>query len=208
MAVTMSFQGFNIERVQPVFLIDGLKIPYNTIQMFYCFFPLATVFMIYPYLTEKQKGLKTVAGAAFLAIIPIFIMVFSAIGIYGDKGVLRYGWPMLQMTTQAKLPYIFQSFGLFFAVTWYSQIALSLAGLYYTSAQGFSELIGASNYKWLLLVLLPVSYVLVLLVPGLIELRNIFNYLRIIGFGIIFTWPLITWLISLIIKTGELKHAS
>ena len=107
----------------------------------------------------------------------VVIVVFTALASFSTANsskeeVLRYSWPMLAMTTKANVPYILETFGLFFPITWYSQMALALSGLYYTSAQGFSELLGASNYKWLLLVLLPLSYILVLLVPSVIELRS------------------------------------
>ncbi|PKM80021.1 MAG: hypothetical protein CVU89_15650 [Firmicutes bacterium HGW-Firmicutes-14] len=208
LSVIISFQGFAFDRVQPLFLIDGLKLPYGALQMFYCFFPMATVLAVYPYLTEKNKGFKIVFTATLLAVVPIFVMVFSAVGIYGYKGVLRYGWPTLQMTTKANLPYLLQTFGIFFAVAWYSQIALATSGLYYAAAQGFSELFGALNYKWVLFIVFPLIMVLTLAVPGVIEFREIFRYIRIAGFGIIFTLPLVVWLITLITKTGETRHAS
>lgn len=56
MAILFSFQNFELDKIRPVFLLDGLTIPYGSVHMFYPFIVLLTVLVINPYLTEKQKS--------------------------------------------------------------------------------------------------------------------------------------------------------
>jgi len=203
LSVFFSFQNFELDNIRPIFFIDGAKIPRGTVQMFYPFFALSTVLMIHPYLTDKQQGLKTMLGAALLSFVIIFLVIISAIGNYSAPGVLRYGWPVIEVTRKANLPFLLQTFGLFFTASWLT-LTLTATGLfYYVLAEGSAQLLSVLNYKWFTLILFPVIYfVMMLLFSGVIEVHYAFTYYRLIGFVLTLGLPFFVWILSVIKNTG------
>jgi spore germination protein len=205
LAIMFSFQNFDLENIRPIFLIDGFKIPLGTIYLFYPFVSLLTVLMIFPYLTKKQKGFKVITGAAALAGGVILMLIVSGIGNYSAPGVLRYSWPVLEVTRKANIPYVLQTFGLFYAATWLSQALTGTGFFYYILSQGVSELVNGLNYKWFTLILFPITYYLILLPSGVIDVRVVFPFLCAVGFSFTLGLPLILWLVAILRKRGIKK---
>jgi spore germination protein len=193
MAILFSFQNFELDNIRPLFLIDGLKIPYGSVHMFYPFVVLLTVLLINPYLTEKQKSLRIMSGAAALAFFLILLTIVSGIGNYGAVGILRYSYPVLELTRKANLPFVLQTFGLFFGATWLSQVLVATSFFYYVLSEGTAQLLNVLNYKWYTLILFPVTYFLIMLPSGIIDLRVVFPYLRLAGFA--FTLGMVSFLL-------------
>lgn len=207
-AILFSFQNFQLDNIRPVFLIDGYKIPYGSLQMFYPFLTLLPVLMIYPYLTEKQKGFKVVTGATLLVFVIIFLVILSGIGNYSAPGLLRYSWTVLELTRKANLPFVLQTFGLFFGATYLSQALVGTGFFYYVLSEGVSQLLNVSNYKWFTLILFPITYFLIMLPSGIVDVRFVFPYIRIIGFAITLGLPLVILLAAILRRRGEIKSAS
>jgi spore germination protein len=203
LAILFSFQNFDLENIRPIFFIDGFKIPLGTVYLFYPFISLLTVLMIFPYLTQKQKGFKVIFGAATLAASVILLVIVSGIGNYSAPGVLRYSWPVLELTRKANLPYVLQTFGLFYAATWLSQALAGTGFFYYILSEGVSKLVNGLNYKWFTLILFPITYFLIMLPSGVIDVRAIFPYLCIVGFGFTLVLPLILWLVAVVRKVDS-----
>lgn len=208
MAILFSFQNFELDNIRPVFFIDGLAIPYGSVHMFYPFFVLLTVLLINPYLTEKQKSFKAMTGAAALAFLLILLTIVSGIGNYGAVGVLRYSNPVLELTRKANLPFVLQTFGLFFGATWLSQILVATGFFYYILAEGTAQLLNVLDYKWFTLILFPLTYFLIMLPSGIIDLRVAFHYLRLGSFALSLGLVLFLLLLSIIRGRGGKKNAS
>lgn len=206
LSVALAFQNFQFDHVRPIFNTTLLKISMGSMQMFYIFFPLATVFVFYQYLTEKQKGQNILIGAALLAFLPMFLMVLGGIGMYGSKGILRYNWPVLEMIRTALMPFLLETFDMFFTITWLSQLYIAIGGFYFASAQGCSELFETLNYKWFVLVLLPIILVLTLLPPSLLDIHILEGYLRMTGFFVVFALPLTIWLVVRLLNRGDIAN--
>jgi spore germination protein len=200
-AILFSFQNFELNNIRPLFLIDGLKIPIGSVHMFYPFVVLLTVLLINPYLTEKQKTFKIMTGAAALAFFLIAVTIVSGIGNYGAVGVLRYSYPVLELTRKANLPFVLQTFGLFFGATWLSQVLAATGFFYYILAEGTAQLLNVLNYKWFTVILLPVVYFLIMLPSGIIDMRAVFPYLRLGGFAV--TLGLVIFLVPVALLRGR-----
>lgn len=201
-AILFSFQNFDLENIRPVFMIDGFKIPVGSVYLFYPFISLLTVLTIFPYLTKKQKSFKMITGAAVLASMVILMVIVSGIGNYSAPGVLRYSWPVLEVARKANLPYVLQTFGLFYAATWLSQALAGTGFFYYILSEGVVQLLNCLNYKWFTLILFPITYYLILLPSGIIDVRVVFPYLCVIGFAFTLGLPLTLWLVAVLRKRG------
>lgn len=201
LAIMFSFQNFELDNIRPLFFIDGFAIPYGSVHMFYPFIVLLTVLVLNPYLTEKHKSFKVMTGAAALAFIVIVATIVSGIGNYGAVGILRYSNPVLELTRKANLPFVLQTFGLFFGATWLSQVLVATGFFYYVLSEGTAQLLNVLNYKWFTLILFPVTYFLIMLPSGIIEMRIVFPYLRLGGF--VFTLGLVLFLVLVAILRGR-----
>lgn len=202
-AIAFSFQSFELDNIRPIFFIDGLKIPLGTLQIFYPFVGLITILMLYPYLSEKQKILKASAGAATLAFLMILALMISAIGNYSATGILRYNWTAIEITRKASLPYVLQTFGLFFTVSWLTLTYVSTGLFYYVLAEGATQLVNKLNYKWMVIILFPIIYLSILIISsGTIQLHTVSPYYRYLSFGITLMLPLFIWFMAVIRKRG------
>ena len=202
-----SFQGFSLDNIRPIFYTQGFQLPLGTLQMFYIFFPLAALFMFYPYLTEKQKGFKTIFAAMALAGAAILIFIVNAVGTYGETGILRYSWPVLELTRKANLPQVMQTIGPFFAISYFSQLLLTIAGLYYSVTLGSTQLFRIFNYKWFVLLSYPITMFLTLAPSSILDINTLFDYLRPAGFSVVFGLPLLIWLMAFLLKRGVTSNA-
>lgn len=207
LSAALSFQEFSLNQVQPVLYTQGYQLPLGALQMFYIFFPLTALLMFYPYLTETKKGFKTILTAVLLASTAILLFVVSGIGTYGAEGILRYSWPVLELTRKSHIPFLMQTIGLFFVVSYLSQICLTIAGLYFSLALASTQLLGVLDYKWFVLLWFPIIMFLSLVPPSVVDIRFLFDYLSTAGFLIVFGLPLLVWLLAALLKRGVTSGA-
>lgn len=208
LAILFSFQNFEVDNIRPVFFFNGFEIPFGAVHMFYPFIALITVLAINPYLTKKQRSFKALTGATALAFFLILLTVVSGIGVYGAEGIGRYDYPVLELTRKANLPFIIQTFGLFFGATWLSQVLVATGFFYYVISEGASQLFNALNYKWFTLILFPLTYFLIMLPSGIVDLRTVFPYLRLWGFAFTLGLVAILMLGAILRGRGDKKNVS
>ncbi len=199
----MSLQHFQPDHIRPVLAGNPFIVASGGVRLFYCYFPMAMLFMVYQYYTEPEKGWKIINRAGLVFFVYLFLFVIETIGVYGAKGVLRYSFPVLELTRKTTIPYVLQTFGLYFSFVWLSQIYITLAGLLYTTAQGCAEWFGILNYKRFVLLLLPVILFLALSIPGAIDLHGFIKAFQTIGIWVIAVFPLITWAVAWLFQRGE-----
>jgi hypothetical protein len=100
---------------------------------------LLTVLLINPYLTRKEKSFPVMAGATTLASFLILLTIVSGIGNYGAEGILRYSFPVFELSRKAQLPFVLLSFALLFSATWLSQVLVATGFFYYLLAEGAAD---------------------------------------------------------------------
>jgi len=202
LAIGFSFQNFELDNIRPIFFVDGFKIPLGAMHLFFPFTPLAAVLIIYPYLTRKEKGLRMMMGAAGLASGLIFLTILSGIGNYSAPGVLRYSWMTIELMRKANLPFVLQTFGLFFTVSWLTLMLIGTGLLIYSLAEGASQLVNGLNYKYFTLILFPVLLVAVALGAGGVELRYVFSHVRLQSVVLTLGFPILLWLLAVLRRRG------
>ncbi len=196
LSLVASYQGFDPDNVRPVFFFEGGKIFSGTVHLFDPFLPLASLFLIYRYFTEKQKlkGFKVIVAAAGLAGILLLAMMVGTIGVFGAKKVAMLSWPFMELTKHSDLPYLLQTTGLFFACVYLIEAVISLGAIYFTAADAAARLIKHLTYKWFLAILFPIITWAALNVKSELESLQFFDGLRIAGFVAVFVLPLVIWI--------------
>ncbi|WP_366923618.1 endospore germination permease [Metallumcola ferriviriculae] len=203
LVIALSYKNVDLDQIRPVFYFDGFKLPMGSLHSANMFFPLALVFMTYQYLTEKTKGRQIIIWASALASLLMFSIVFGTLGVFGAEGTLRYHWSLIELTWQADIPFILQTFGMFLFIVWMTQLLITISALNYVIAQGLTELFSTLNYKWFILILfLPMFFLLTSVTGGPLVLQ-LFTYLRISGLAVIVLIPLVSWLLVRFLGRGE-----
>jgi len=209
LAILFSLQNFELDNIRPVFFFEnGLAVGNGVVHLFYPFLALLTALMINPYLTKKKKGFKVMTGAAALAFFLILLAIVSGIGNYGADGILRYSYPVLELTRKANLPFLLQTFGLFFGATWLSQALVATGFFYFLLSEGVAQWLRVLNYKWFTLILFPLIFFLIMLPFGVIEMRIIFPYLRVGGFLFTVGLVLLLFVVAILRRGGNPENAS
>jgi len=204
LTLIMSFQNFSYDRIAPVYhLHTGTLVAAS--HLFYAFFPLALVFSFLPYLTVPGKGMSVILRAAGTVAVIFFFFIVACIGMYGALGVVRYGWPITELSRTIHIPYLLESFGLFYSVTWLSQIYIGAGACFFALAQGLTQLFSCWHYKWFMLVLWPIIIALVILPDGVIQVRQFFDYFRLFGFVILLAIPVLLWLTAKVSQREEVS---
>jgi spore germination protein len=180
LAILFSMKHVELDNIRPVFFFEsGLAVAAGTANLFSPFMVLLTALMVNPYLTEKEKGFPTMTGAAALGSLLILLTSVSGIGNYGAEGILRYSFPVFELSRKAQLPFVQQSFALLFSATWLSQVLVATGFFYFLLAEGAAQWLQVLNFKWFTLLLLPPVFFLNLFPIGVVGERTISSYLRV-----------------------------
>lgn len=147
-------------------------------------------------------------GAAALAFFLILLAIVSGIGNYGATGILRYSHPVLELSRKANLPFLMQTFGLFFGATWLSQTLVAVGFFYFLLSEGTAQWLRVLNYKWFTLILFPPVSFLTMLLSNVIEMRIVFPYLRVGGFFFTVGLVLLLVVVAALRRGGNRKNAS
>lgn len=204
LAILFSMGEIEPDNIRPVFFFEsGRAVAAGTANQFSPFMVLLTALLIYPYLTRKDKGFPAMAGAAALASFLILLTIVSGIGNYGAEGILRYSFPVFELSRKACLPFILQPFALVFSATWLSQVLVANGFFYFLLAEGAAQWLKVLNYKWFTLILFPLVFFLILVPPGVIEVRAILPYLRAGSFLFTVGLVLVSVIVAIFRRAGE-----
>ena len=129
--------------------------------------------------------------------------MISTIGTYSAPGLIRYSWPAIEVTRKASLPYVLQTFGLFFSVSWLTLSYVATGFFYFILADGTAQLFNRLSYKWFTLILFPLIYLsMLVLFSGTIEIHYASSYYRLLGFAFTLIIPITIWITAVIRKRG------
>ncbi|HEX3048681.1 MAG TPA: endospore germination permease [Bacillota bacterium] len=202
LTLVFSFQNFQLDNLKPFFHLSGNRLMMGLVHSFNSFLPLSMLFMVYQYLTDGQKGFRMMLTATGLASIFILGIVISSLGTFGAVGVTRLSWTFTEVTKQAEVPFILQSFNLFYSPVFLIQTVIGASSFYYAAAQGSAEYFKKLNFKQFQLIFLPVIFLAAIWFKSDIMVRKLFEYFRVAGFILIFVVPIIIWLMAVLFKKG------
>jgi spore germination protein len=181
LVILFSMENLELDNIRPVFFFEsGRAVAAGTANQFSPFMVLLTALLVNPYLTRKDKTFPALAGATALASLLLLLTIVSGIGTYGAEGILRYSFPVFELSRKTQLPFILQSLALLFSATWLSQVLVATGFYYFLLAEGAAQWLRVLNYKWFTLLLLPPVFFLSLFLPaGVIGERTIAASLRV-----------------------------
>ncbi|MGE5550625.1 MAG: GerAB/ArcD/ProY family transporter [Bacteroidota bacterium] len=192
------FQNISLTHVQPIAggVFEYLQGGYSS---FYIFYPAGLAAILTPFL-KPLPTYPRVAGGTILFLTLIFLLFsFGAIGVFSHEHIQRYTWPVLSFVRVIDFPYfLFDQAGLLLLIDWVALIFITTGFLQYAIALGCTGVLGVLDYKTFVWLLLPATFVLVMLPEDVTRTKMLFDVLRKIGFLFYYVYPIALWLAAVI----------
>ena len=156
---------------------------------------------------KPLKSFPRIAGGALLFLAIFYgIYAFGSIGVFGHQYIVRYAWPSLEFLHNVDFPFLFlEQAGLIMLVDWIALVLVGSGYLYYAIALGSSKVTGSLDYKRWVWLLLPFTFVLIILPANVAETKQIVDFVVKIGWIFLFAYPIMLWLIAVLLKRRGLS---
>ncbi|MDI3508764.1 MAG: spore germination protein [Clostridiales bacterium] len=160
---------------------------------------MSLLFIIVPFLNKPKDVSK---GALYASIVVAFIGIFiitltiSAIGANGAKTSIV---PSVSALSAAEYPGMFiERLPTIFIGLWLMMVLPTIAGLLWAAALVLSQMLGFTEYKPLIMPLVPIIYIISLIPQNIIGVDKFFRFLIPYGIGILFIIPIILYTLATI----------
>lgn len=197
----LGFQNFNHTYILPLTSPHWQDYFMGGVSSLDVYFLVGISAMSLPYL-KKQVTYPRLAGIAILFLTFYFTLLsIGTIGKLGHEYMMRLAWPGLEFIRDIDLPFILiEQAGLLMLIVCLTLTIVGTSYLYYTIGLGASQLTGVMDYKRWVWMLFPVKMAMIMLPRGIIETKNVFDFTIRVGWMIIFVYPLLLWLTSIILN--------
>lgn len=166
------------------------------------FYPIGLFALITPYLKGIQQKIPRITFLAFGILVYVSMLLsIGTIGIFGHDYLTRFAYPSLEVLRTIEQPYLLiEQAGLFMIILLFSNIIIGSGFMLYIIGLGASQVIGGWDYKryvWLVAVL---GFLLKLALPSIAITKLIVNVIAKYGWIGIWGYPLLLYLLALILK--------
>ncbi|AEE96897.1 GerAB/ArcD/ProY family transporter [Mahella australiensis] len=160
---------------------------------------MSLLFIIVPFLSKPRAiGKEALYASVIVAFIGIF-MIFLTIGTIGENGAKTSIVPSVSALSAAEYPGMFiERLPTIFIGLWLMMVLPTIAGLLWAAALVLSQMLGFTEYKPLIMPLVPIIYTISLIPQNIIEANKFFRFLIPYGIGILFIMPIILYTIAVI----------
>lgn len=202
----LGFQNFEWTRVLPITspsIVDYFKGGFSVVYIYYLMGASSISLMF----LKPLKSFPRIAGGALLFLAIFYgIYTFGTIGVFGHQYIVRYAWPSLEFLHNVDFPYLFlEQAGLIMLIDWIALILVGSGYLYYVVALGSSKVTGSLDYKRWVWLLLPLKFVMIIFPANVAQTKQIVDFIIKIGWIFLFAYPIILWLIAVLLKRRGLS---
>ena len=194
-----ALQGLKPDLLLPVFSASPVSYLKGGLATANAFFPLTTVFLIYPLNTKPQKLPIPVLSAATISLLSFFLGIVGAIGVFGAELTQRFNWSEFIAVQHIYITFlVFEQVGLLFLVIWASLFFVAAAFIFSVVAKGLRQQFSFLDYRWTCLGLLLLVGTAVLLFPNDFISRTVFTEYRRWLVLPVTVYPLLVYIVSVI----------
>jgi spore germination protein len=160
---------------------------------------MSLLFIIVPFLNKPKTIVKeALYASAIVAFIAIFMLSLT-IGVMGANRAKASIVPSVSALSAAEYPGMFiERLPTIFIGLWLMMVLPTIAGLLWAAALVLSQMLGFTEYKPLIMPLVPIIYIISLIPQNIIEMSEYFQFLTPYGIGILFIMPIILYAIAAI----------
>lgn len=148
------------------------------------------VLMLFPYLNQKNEGVKAAVGMVLIAGVIATAVVATTIGVFGDLFTSRLTYSGNTLARYISVAGILERMELVIVIIWVAGVTVKLAIFYHVSSIAAATTLGIKEYKW---AAIPVAGATILA-------GNIFygTYIQVVEF-LSKVWPYYGYTVELII---------
>jgi spore germination protein len=176
LTLLIALQRGNYLNLYPVFGSGYKNILKSSLESAYAYGGLEGIFLIYPFMRNKDKIKVVVLKATFIIIIMYTWTTFISIYFLGYKVTSKALWPVLLVTEGADLEVI-NSFRLIFLFLWSFNIFRILANYQYSITYISSYVLKVKDKKKVYWVTVPIAIYLCLKVGSEVQRRAFLGYI-------------------------------
>src|SRR5690554_3506823 len=194
-----ALQGLKTDLLLPVFSASPVSYLKGALATANAFFPLTTVFLIYPLNTKPQKLHIPVLSAATISLLSFFLGIVGAIGVFGAELTQKFNWSEFVAVQHIYITLlVLEQVGLLFLTIWTSLFFVAVAFLFSVVAKSLRQQFSFLDYRWTCIGLLLLVGTAVLLFPDDFISRTVFTEYRRWLVLPVTVYPLFVYIVSLI----------
>lgn len=175
-----------------------------TIKTSYSFLAFANLSLIYPHITDKDKTMKYTISTIIYSTLFFISVVVVTTGFFGEKMLKHLTLPIFSLAMSYRST-IFERMDLFFLITWYPAMLLTLKMYFFMSYYSINKVF---NLKDKIMYILLITILLIFLSRIPRDFSQVYNYLQfsdMIGVPIVFGLIITNYLLSFVRTRGVRK---
>ncbi|WP_408955389.1 endospore germination permease [Natroniella sp. ANB-PHB2] len=182
--------NINLINFRPMFECEPLKVIEATYLTMYSFLAVDIMFIIFPFIKEQKKALKSSLIGLLVVTLTYFFITVLVIGFYGVEAIQYITWPTLTILKALNVPFFGRLEFLFFFL-WIAIAFTSFAPYFYISSYGLADLFNFKHQNSSSFILLPIIAFIALFPENLLEIFSFMEIIATMGLALTFGIPLL-----------------
>ncbi len=182
----------------PLFKTPPLTIITGTVVVVTSYLGFETILLFYPFVNRpRYVGRALVTGVAVVMADYLLVVVASQ-AIFGVKGLRHIIWPSLTVLRAVDIPGAFLEnvYGIMMAI-WVAAIYFTLSMFYFSGVFTIGRILRLEDYKFLVLPLVPVLYVIALVPDNIARTYDLLDMFSMyLGIPYAFVIPVMLYIIA------------
>ncbi|MFO7819104.1 MAG: endospore germination permease [Halanaerobacter sp.] len=173
---------------KPVFGTGIKNIFQGSLTTAYSFLGAEILLLIFPYIKEKKKILKSsLLGLGVITLTYLYIVIIT-LGYFGSETIQYILWPTINLLKAIKIPF-FGRLEFFLISLWIAIAFTSIASFYYIASYSCTQFFALQNKMYSSFLLVPLIYYLFFIPENIIEVYEYTTIISEISTVLIFIIP-------------------
>ncbi len=153
MIVTLSIPEIRLQNLQPIMeggIVPALRGAYTPTSWFG---EIITLGMIFPFLTQPQRGYRAAVGAHLIIGAFLFAVAVVTVGIFGPELLSRFKFPLIEVVRLISLGDFFERIESLVMIIWVGGVFVKVSVFHYVTVMAAAHTFNLKDYRPLALPL-------------------------------------------------------
>lgn len=160
---------------------------------------LELLVVFYPYVTHKKDVLSAASIASWATILIYTWVAVATLLFFSEKQLSKTIWPMLTMFKHVQIPFI-ERFETIIIAIWVLQIVNSAGTYLWAGVHGLEQVFRLKRRWIVFLLVVGVTLYVSPMLESRTEINKYLDLLSKVGLGMLIGYPLLLWLVSLVMR--------
>jgi spore germination protein (amino acid permease) len=167
---------------------------------FFAFLGFELIVFFYPYITDREKAMKSQLLAVLASTLFFLVMVVASVAVFGENFLRVLILPFFNMSRIYNAP-ILERVDLYITAFWFMPLACSVRAYIFAAFDGLNKVFKVKKTKWIYVSFFVVLLVLSSLLESINQLFAVIDATGYVGAGII-VFLILCFFLSFIRKKG------